>query len=102
METIALLIKLFIMAAAAITIVYYTSIIGKIKWWLYVYFLIPIDNIRLRPFDCHVCLSFWLSLVYFSIETAEKKPITAMDMYAIVIYSLAASAISHVIYRVMK
>lgn len=50
-------------SALAILIAETSGIMNKIK---YVLFKKKPYEMRLKPFDCPLCLSFWLGLVYFS------------------------------------
>lgn len=102
METIALFIKLLIIALAALTIVHYSGIISKLKIWLHNRFEIPFEKLRLRPLDCHICLAFWLGVVYFITEYMEQHPLRAGDVERVFLFGLATSAISHLVYRVFK
>jgi hypothetical protein len=102
METIALLIKLLIISLASLTVVHYSGIVGQIKMWLHIRYQTPLHQIKLKPIDCHICLSFWLSAVYFLVEIAETHPIHTADVLRVVVYGLATSTISHLIYKMFK
>lgn len=102
MESIALFSKLIIIALASLTIVHYSGIVSQLKAWLHTRFLIPLNQLKLKPLDCHICLSFWLSALYFVAEVTEKRPVNLQSAIIITIYGLAASAISHFLYKIFK
>jgi len=102
METIALFIKLLIIALAALTIVHYSGIISKLKIWLHQRLEIPYEKLRLRPLDCHICLAFWLAIIYFFVEYTETYTLTPTSMGHIFLFGLATSAISHLLYKLFK
>jgi hypothetical protein len=102
METIALFIKLIIIALATLTVVHYSGIIGKLKIWLHHYFAIPYERLLLRPIDCHICLAFWLATIYFFIEYMENYNLTPTTIGYTFLLGLATSAISHILYKVFK
>ena len=102
METIALFIKLLIIALAALTVVHYSGLVGKLKYFIHQQLNIPLAQIRLRPIDCHVCLSFWLSVLYFITESLENHPLHTADIVQIFVYGLAASAISTMVYKMFR
>lgn len=102
METIALFIKLLIIALAALTVVHYSGVIGKLKIWLHNHLEIPYEKLRLRPIDCHICLAFWLATIYFFIEHIENYNLTPTTIGHIFLFGLATSAISHLLYKLFK
>lgn len=102
MESIALFSKLIIIALASLTIVHYSGIVGQLKVWLHTRFQIPFHQLKLKPLDCHICLSFWLSVLYFVAEVTEKRPVTLQSVVVITVYGLATSAISHFLYKIFK
>lgn len=102
METIALFIKLIIISLAALTVVHYSGIVGKLKYFIHQQLHVPLQQIKLRPIDCHVCLSFWLSVLYFITESLENHPLCAADVLHIFICGLAASAISTLLYKMFR
>jgi len=102
METIALLIKIIIISLASLTVVHYSGIIGELKIWLFKTFDIPLNKLRLRPLDCHICLSFWLAMLYFFTEMMENGQHQLSDALSLLLYSLSASTLSHFLYRQFK
>lgn len=99
MESIALLTQLFIAALAAITVAHYSGLPALIKTWINRNFSIPYTWIKVKPLDCHVCLAFWLALVYRVASVTQNGPFTLGTAVQVLLQAVAASAISHFLYR---
>lgn len=102
MESISLFSKLIIIALASLTVVHYSGIVSQLKRWLHTRFQIPLHQLKLKPLDCHICLSFWLAVLYFVAEVTEKRPVNLQSAIIITIYGLAASTISHFLFKIFK
>lgn len=99
MKSIALLTQLFIAALAAITVAHYSGLPGFIKTWINKHFSIPYTWISVKPLDCHVCLAFWLALIYRVADVSQTGVFTLATAVQVLLEALAAAAISHFLYR---
>ena len=65
----------------------------KEKIWSYLYNPIPYTNWSLKPFDCPICLTFWVGLIYIFIN----KDITLLNITIVCLYSLFQPVINNIL-----
>jgi hypothetical protein len=65
----------------------------KEKIWGVLYKPIPYNNWSLKPFDCPICLTFWIGLIYLFII----KDITLLNITIVCLYSLFQPVINNIL-----
>lgn len=92
-------IKIIIDLLLLTTIITYTVGISgvveviKEKIWNYLYNPIPYTYWSLKPFDCPICLTFWVGLIYLFII----KDITLLNITIVCLYSLFQPIINNIL-----
>lgn len=92
-------IKIIIDLLLLTTIITYTVGISgfidvlKEKIWGYLYNPIPYTYWSLKPFDCPICLTFWVGLIYLFII----KDITLLNITFVCLYSLFQPIINNIL-----
>ena len=65
----------------------------KQKIWSILYNPITYNNWSLKPFDCPLCLTFWVGLIYLFIN----KDITLLNITIVCLYSLFQPVINNIL-----
>ena len=84
------IIDIIAITCLAVFIAEASGIMGWVKFLLYVFFKRP-QSKRLKPFDCSMCLAFWISIFYFW----NNSPI-------IIVYAATASVTAIVVESIMR
>ncbi len=51
----------------------YLGVVENMKKYIWKWFnKIPYQNFRFKPFDCSLCMSFWITLIYLYCSTEER------------------------------